>query len=129
MRKKGGVLRISLSNVDIRENGLKPDIEMAPGSYVKVSVQDTGTGMADKVRRRIFEPFFTTKGVGLGTGMGLAVVYGIVKSHKGAITFDTEPDKGTTFNVFLPLVKTRVTQERDVIGLAGVPNERYSDKR
>ena len=129
MRKKGGILRISLSNVDIRENGLKPDIEMAPGSYVKVSVQDTGTGMTDKVRRRIFEPFFTTKGVGLGTGMGLAVVYGIVKSHKGAITFDTEPDKGTTFNVFLPLVKTRVTQERDFIGLAGVPNERYSDKK
>ncbi len=115
MRKKGGLLKISLSHVDIRESAPKP-ADMAPGSYVKVRVQDTDTGMTDKVRLRIFEPFFTTKGVGLGTGMGLAVVYGIVKNHKGAITFDTEPDKGTTFNVFLPLVKTRVTRERDFKG-------------
>jgi len=119
MRKKGGDLKISLSNVKIRPDGPKPDDDLAPGTYVKMSVQDTGTGMTDTVRRRIFEPFFTTKKAGQGTGMGLAVVYGIVKNHGGAVTLDTEPDKGSTFNVFLPSVQTPAKQEKEAKG--GVP--------
>jgi signal transduction histidine kinase len=84
---------------------------MAPGSYVKLSVEDTGTGMTEEVRRRIFEPFFTTKGAGTGGGMGLAVLYGVVKNHRGAITVESEQGKGSTFNIFLPCVET-VTSDR-----------------
>lgn len=106
MRNNGGVLKISLSDVTVRENSLKPDKDMASsGPYVKLSVQDTGTGMTEKVRRRIFEPFFTTKEPGQGTGMGLAVVYGIVKNHDGAVTVGSKKGKGSTFDVFFPHTK------------------------
>ena len=71
---------------------------------MKLTVKDTGTGMTEEVRQRIFEPFFTTKGAGKGTGMGLAVVYGVVKSHGGAITAESTPGQGSTFVVFLPHV-------------------------
>jgi CheY-like chemotaxis protein len=75
---------------------------MGPGTYVKLTVKDTGTGMTEEVCRRIFEPFFTTKQQGQGTGMGLAVVYGLVKSHGGAVTMQSETGQGSTFEVFLP---------------------------
>jgi CheY-like chemotaxis protein len=106
-------MRISLSNVSIEENDAKPDVEMTPGIYVTLTVQDTGTGMTDEVRRRIFEPFFTTKKVGQGTGMGLAVVYGIVKGLGGAVTVASEPGKGSTFNVFFPCVDAQVEPQRE----------------
>jgi PAS domain S-box-containing protein len=113
MREKGGLLKIGLSLVHVSEKGPKPDPHMAPGVYVKLSVQDTGTGMTEKVRRRVFEPFFTTKEMGVGTGMGLAVAYGIAKSHDGAITFETEVGRGSTFNVFLPHTRARVVHKRE----------------
>ncbi len=106
MRKNGGVLRIGVTDVTVRVNGPKPDAEMTPGYYVKLSVEDTGAGMTEQVRRRVFEPFFTTKGAGAGTGMGLAVAYGIVKNHGGAITVETQRGKGSTFNVFFPREET-----------------------
>ena len=113
MRKNGGTMKTSLSIVSIKENDAKPDEEMTPGIYVKLTVQDTGTGMTDEVRRRIFEPFFTTKKVGQGTGMGLAVVYGIVKGLGGAVTVASEPGKGSTFNVFFPCVDAQVEPQRE----------------
>ncbi len=113
MGRNGGVLRISLANVTVRANGPKPDAAMVPGSYVKLGVGDTGTGMTEEVRRRIFEPFFTTKGAGAGGGMGLAVVYGVVKNHRGAITVETQQGKGSTFNIFFPCVKTGTNARRN----------------
>lgn len=101
MREKGGVLTIGLTDATF-DAGALPTREMSAGTYIKLTVRDTGTGMTDDVRRRIFEPFFTTKQAGEGTGMGLSVVYGIVNSHDGAITIESKPSKGSTFNIFLP---------------------------
>jgi CheY-like chemotaxis protein len=76
---------------------------LSPGAYACLSVADNGPGMDDETQRRVFEPFFTTKAPGVGTGLGLAVVHGIVKAHKGAIALDSAPGRGTRFDVFLPL--------------------------
>jgi PAS domain S-box-containing protein len=97
----GGCLRLETEVLtheggDRREHG-----ELEPGTYVVMTVSDTGTGIPEEVQGRMFEPFFTTKGKE-GTGMGLPVVYGIVKSHGGRIEVDSEPGEGTTFKVYLP---------------------------
>jgi CheY-like chemotaxis protein len=102
MRGTMGNLEISLRKTAFGPDDVLPDAEMSLGDYLVLSVKDTGCGMDPEVRNRVFEPFFTTKPPGEGTGLGLSVVYGIVKGHKGGITVATEPGKGSVFEVFLP---------------------------
>ncbi|OPY81237.1 MAG: Blue-light-activated protein [Syntrophorhabdus sp. PtaU1.Bin153] len=106
MREKGGILRISITNIDFEPDSPILDENMEPREYIQLRVTDTGTGMPPEVKKRVFEPFFTTKDVGVGTGMGLAVVYGVVKSLGGAIAVESEPGAGSTFRVFLPVAGT-----------------------
>ena len=111
MRKKGGILEIGLANVELNpaDTARIPDLE--PGKYVKLTVSDTGTGMESSVQERIFDPYFTTKEKGEGTGLGLSVVHGIVKSCDGTILIDSEPEKGAVFQVFLPQIKGRISSK------------------
>lgn len=102
MREKGGVLEVRLSNFEVEPGEAARMRGLAPGSYVALAVSDTGEGMPLAVLDRIFEPYFTTKSASEGTGLGLAVVHGIVTSHGGAVTVSSELGAGTTFRVFLP---------------------------
>jgi PAS domain S-box-containing protein len=102
MRAKGGVLKIKLSKLELDDVSAKFDADLTAGSYIRLTVSDTGHGMPQEFISRIFDPYFTTKEKGEGTGLGLAVVHGIVRSFNGAITVYSEPDKGTMFNVYLP---------------------------
>jgi len=105
MREKGGALKVDLDRLNLYEKEaalLYPDLN--PGIYEMVAVSDTGDGMDAATVERIFDPYFTTKEAGKGTGMGLAVAHGIVKSHGGVINVHSEPGKGTTFQVLLPSI-------------------------
>jgi len=101
----GGKLIFETKNVYLDAQYCKTHIGSRPGEYVLLSVTDTGHGMDKALQDRIFEPFFTTKETGKGTGLGLAMVYGIVKSHEGYITCDSKFEQGTTFRIFFPVAK------------------------
>src|SRR5208337_3690842 len=102
-----GILDVSLSRVDLNKSDLVDQsiVDLKPGPYLKLCVSDTGSGMNVHTLERIFDPYFTTKEVGKGSGLGLAVVHGIVRRHDGAITVRSEPGKGSTFNIYIPAME------------------------
>jgi CheY-like chemotaxis protein len=104
MVETGGTLEVTAENEWISDDLSDKYPELSPGNYLKITVYDTGPGIAPEHIHRIFDPYFTTKHVGKGSGMGLAVVHGIVKNHKGAIVVDSQPGKGAAFTVFIPLI-------------------------
>ncbi|MGL1931547.1 MAG: PAS domain S-box protein [Desulfotalea sp.] len=103
MRQKGGTLNISVIDRELEEVTYLCGNNIPPGKYIMISINDSGTGMDDSTMKKIFDPFFTTKMVGDGTGLGLAVVHGIVADHKGHILVESKLDVGTTFHVYLPV--------------------------
>ena len=102
MEEKGGVLHVSLTSIKTDTPIRTVVSELSPGSYLKLTVSDTGHGMDPETLERIFDPYFTTKQVGKGSGLGLTVVHGIVRQHEGGILVHSTPGKGTSFQVFLP---------------------------
>jgi CheY-like chemotaxis protein len=124
MRSTGGQLKIDLSDVVLDESFIEQHPYLSPGVYLKLRVIDTGHGMEKAILDRIFDPFFTTKERGEGTGMGLAVVLGIVKSHGGTITVESELEKGATFNVFLPVILQEVDHDIQTKGPIQTGTER-----
>lgn len=107
----GGTLEIGAKNITIDEQYTKMNIEAKPGTYVQVTVSDTGAGIPPEIIGKIFDPFFTTKEQGKGTGLGLSTVYSIIKSHGGFVNVYSEEGRGTIFKVYLPAKET----EEDVI--------------
>ena len=111
MREKGGVLKIELTDASLDGSFIEQHPYLSTGSYIKLCVSDTGRGMEEKITGRIFDPFFTTKERGEGTGMGLAVVLGIVKSHGGTITVESALGKGSNFSIYLPVIEHEIEIE------------------
>jgi len=113
MRKTGGILDIRSADIEVDPKSANSYPGLKPGAYLKLSVSDTGLGMSPSVRERIFEPYFTTKQVGEGTGLGLSVVHGIVKSLNGSITVASNKGQGSIFTILLPKVEGRSVSEID----------------
>lgn len=115
MSDKGGVLGVTMTEVNIDSGDFTSNLAISPGAYLKLTVSDTGHGMDRTVMERIFDPYFTTKRPGEGTGMGLSVVHGIVRGHGGHVTVYSEPGKGTTFCIYLPRIDTVIVTPETVL--------------
>ena len=110
----GGDLFVETENLVLSTDDVK-SLEIRPGRYVKISVSDTGIGMDADIRERIFDPFFTTRKVGKGTGLGLASSYGIIRNHSGIIDVKSEKGKGSTFDIYLPAVESKVRDQKSEV--------------
>ncbi|MEW6672145.1 MAG: PAS domain S-box protein [Thermodesulfobacteriota bacterium] len=107
MEQEEGILAVRLHESHIQHKDISHGTDLPPGLYAKLSVSDTGVGIEPSNLGRIFDPYFTTKGGEKGTGLGLSVVHGIVKSHNGAIRVQSTPGKGTTFDIYLPVIQEK----------------------
>ena len=117
MEVKGGTLTISLRKKILSQDDLAAESDLQPGTFVQLSIRDTGEGILPEIRERIFEPFFTTKEVGKGTGLGLSMVYSIVKSCNGSIVCDSRLGKGTEFRILLPVREGHAVEEKESTNL------------
>ena len=104
----GGILSISLTEIEIGSEDYKTQISLKPGIYLKLEVCDTGCGMNSELQKKIFDPYFTTKEKGKGTGLGLSIVHGIVQSLHGQITVYSEPEQGACFRLYLPTIQSKI---------------------
>ena len=115
MREKGGVLGVTLNRVQINNPEQLPHPDLMTGTYLKLSVSDSGQGMTPEQMKRIFDPYFTTKDAGEGTGLGLAVVQGIVRAHGGAVKVKSSPEKGSVFDVYLPEMQKQIDDPAEIV--------------
>jgi len=120
MEETGGTLTLLLEKVEIEPDTADIFSDLLPGHYARISISDTGKGMTREIIDRIFEPFFTTKKVGKGTGMGLSVVKNIIENHNGSIKVYSEPGQGSTFNIYLPLLDSKLVTEKEQ-GIIALP--------
>jgi two-component system cell cycle sensor histidine kinase/response regulator CckA len=120
---QGGVLTLRADNHTLDAMGAAAISGARPGDYLLIEVSDTGTGIPPAILKKIWDPFFTTKGAGKGTGLGLATVQGLVQSHQGVITLETQPGRGTTFRILLPAVPGAEGGSK-ATGLEGIPRGR-----
>ena len=124
MREGGGILEVALDNIDIEPEDASLYTEMEPGPYIKITITDSGDGIDYSIIEKIFDPYFSTKEPGEGTGMGLAVVHGIVQSHGGTVKVYSRLGVGTTFCVFFPEVTLEVPRKPESIVLPVGGNEK-----
>jgi signal transduction histidine kinase len=124
MRENGGVLEITLENIEFNDDAAKYQSDLSPGNYIRLTVSATGHGIDPKIVEEFFDPHIATKEAGEGTVMGLAMVHRIAKAHGGAISVDSEPGKGATVHVYLPAVKNIVEPKMKTIGELPGGNER-----
>jgi signal transduction histidine kinase/ActR/RegA family two-component response regulator len=111
LKEGGGNITVALDNIELVEGKMSIYPGMSPGKYLRLSVSDTGQGIQPDILDKIFDPYFTTKKIGEGTGMGLAIAHGIIKSHGGIISVESEPGKGAAFNVLLPVIEADIRIE------------------
>jgi len=123
MSETGGLLKVKVENADLNAE-MAGHLEITAGNYLTITVSDTGHGMTPELRERIFEPYFTTKEKDKGTGMGLAVVHGILKSYGGSVAVDSKPGKGTEFTVYIPTGPKEVKPEFEATPILPNGNER-----
>jgi len=124
MEQTGGTLEISLQGCELSQHDLQQYPGVQPGKFVMLSVSDTGPGIAPEIRDKIFDPYFTTKDVGKGTGMGLAIIHGIVTNAGGFVNYLSELGKGSTFQVFFPATDEKVAHNAQSAALTPVGKER-----
>ena len=113
MAKEGGLLEVTLEKIGLLEEKSCFHQVLSPGAYVRLKVRDTGDGMESEILPRIFDPYYTTKEVGKGTGMGLSVVHGIVKSYSGGIWVESQPGEGTVFEIYIPALDKMPEEEKE----------------
>jgi len=124
MREKGGVLDVRVEDIEMGAEQSKTITDRKPGLYIKITIKDTGEGMTPETMEHIFEPYFTTKEKETGTGLGLAVVHGIIKRLNGYIQVESRPETGTTFTIFFPKIGVSVTEKIEPLALPPMGHER-----
>lgn len=131
MFEKGGILAVGLKDVEFSKNECIPGSNIRPGKYIRLEISDTGSGMDAATKEKIFEPYFTTKTADKGTGLGLAVVFGIVEEHNGYISVYSEPGQGSTFHVHIPIIEEApepyIAEESGEIPLSGMETILFVD--